>query len=135
MLYPLSPSTRRRSSSLNTSTDPNSGQKTVSLTLEQAITQTLANSPDIRVVSFDPEIARQDIKKAAADFDPVEFEQMSWDKQDSPPTAISSPGRRTTAASSPGVRQKNDPRLGMVRQLCVRPQLGRSGRPNAGDAG
>jgi outer membrane protein TolC len=39
------------------------------LTLETAIMRTLANSLDIRVVSYDPAIARQDMVRAAAAFD------------------------------------------------------------------
>jgi outer membrane protein TolC len=43
------------------------------LTLETAIMRTLANSLDIRVVSYDPAIARQDMVRAAAAFDYVLF--------------------------------------------------------------
>jgi outer membrane protein len=107
VLVPAEPEHTPPELDLDTSTDPNSGQKTVSLTLEQALTQTLANSPDIRVVSFDPEIARQDIKKAAADFDPVEFEQMSWDKQDAPPNSYFEPGQADYRRFETGIRQKN----------------------------
>jgi outer membrane protein TolC len=41
------------------------------LTLETAIMRTLANSLDIRVISYDPAIARQDMVRAAAAFDYV----------------------------------------------------------------
>jgi outer membrane protein len=43
------------------------------LTLETAIMRTLANSLDIRVISYDPAIARQDMVRAAAAFDYVLF--------------------------------------------------------------
>ena len=86
--------------------DPNTGKKTISLTLEQAITRTLANSPEIRVVSFDPEIARQEITKAAGEFDPVAFDQISYDYQDSPPNSFFEPGRADKRLFESGVRQK-----------------------------
>jgi outer membrane protein len=87
--------------------DPNTGQKTVKLTLEEAITRTLANSPEIRVVSFDPEIARQEIAKAAGAFDPVIFNQDSWDDQDSPKNStLYDVGRADRRLFESGVRQR-----------------------------
>ncbi len=87
--------------------DPNTGQKTVKLTLEEAITRTLANSPEIRVVSFDPEIARQEIAKAAGAFDPVIFNQDSWDDQDSPKNSSwYDTGRADRRLFESGVRQR-----------------------------
>jgi outer membrane protein TolC len=41
----------------------------VRLSLDQAILRSLANSLDIRVVSYDPAVAREDIARAAAAFD------------------------------------------------------------------
>ena len=43
--------------------------KLVKLSLDQAILRALANSLDIRVVSYDPAIAREDMVRAAAAFD------------------------------------------------------------------
>lgn len=43
--------------------------KLIKLSLEEAILRALANSLDIRVVSFDPAIAREDMVRAAAAFD------------------------------------------------------------------
>lgn len=87
-------------------TDPNTGQKAVSLSLEQAVTRTLANSPEIRVVSFDPEIARQEIRKAAGEFDPVQFEQFTYDKQDAPVNSYYEPGQADRRQFETGVRQR-----------------------------
>jgi outer membrane protein TolC len=106
LLQPAVPEEPAPEPELNTTTDPNTGQTTISLTLEQALTKTLANSPEIRVVSFDPEIARQEIKKAAGEFDPVEFEQLSWDKQDSPVNSYFEPGQADNRRFESGVRQK-----------------------------
>ena len=49
--------------------DVTSGRAIVNLTLDDAIVRTLANSPEIRVVSCDPSIARMDITRAISDFD------------------------------------------------------------------
>jgi outer membrane protein len=46
-----------------------SGKTYVRLTLEETVMRALANNLDIRVVSYDPSIAREDIMKAAAEFD------------------------------------------------------------------
>lgn len=50
--------------------------KLVQLSLEEAILRALANSLDIRVVSFDPAIAREDMVRAAAAFDYTVFGAM-----------------------------------------------------------
>jgi outer membrane protein len=91
---------------LDIKTDPNTGEETLALTLEQAITRTLANSPEIRVVSFDPEIARQEITKAAGVFDPVVFDQITWDDQDSPQNSYFEPGQADRRLFESGVRQR-----------------------------
>ena len=105
LLQPVEPA-QKILPELDITTDPNTGKKTVALTLEQAITRTLANSPEIRVVSFDPEIARQEITKAVGEFDPVAFDQVSYDDQDSPPNSFFEPGRAERRLFESGVRQK-----------------------------
>jgi len=50
--------------------------KLVRLSLEEAVLRALANSLDIRVVSFDPAIAREDMARAAAAFDYTIFGAM-----------------------------------------------------------
>lgn len=91
---------------LEIAVDPNTGKKKVSLTIDQAILRALANSPEIRVVSFDPEIARQDVRKAAGAFDPTAFGRVFYEDQDAPPNSIFEPGRATTRLFESGLRQK-----------------------------
>jgi len=91
---------------LDIRTDPNSGRQTLELTLQQAITRTLANSPDIRVVSFDPAIARQEITKAAGAFDPILFGQGSYEDQDSPANSFFEPGQAENRFFESGIRQR-----------------------------
>jgi len=50
--------------------------KLVRLSLEEAVLRALANSLDIRVVSFDPAIAREEMVRAAAAFDYTVFGAM-----------------------------------------------------------
>ena len=92
--------------SLQVVVDPNTGKKTARLTIEQAVTRALANSPEIRVVSFDPEIARQDVAKAAGDFDPTAFSRVNYDKQDDPENSIFEPGQADTRLVESGLKQK-----------------------------
>jgi outer membrane protein len=91
---------------LTIAVDPNTGRRTVPLTIEQAIALTLANSPEIRVISFDPQIARQDVITAAGAFDSVFFGRANYEDQDSPPTSIFEPGRAETRLFESGIRQR-----------------------------
>jgi outer membrane protein len=91
---------------LKVTTDPNTGKKSIRLTVDQAVVRALANSPEIRVVSFDPEIARQEITKAAAEFDPTVFSQYNYEDQDNPKNGFSDIGQLNTRAWESGVKQK-----------------------------
>lgn len=92
--------------SLQVVVDPNTGVKTAALTIEQAVARALANSPEIRVVSFDPQIARQEIAKAAGDFDPTAFSRVNYDDQDNPHNSIFEPGRAETRLFESGLKQR-----------------------------
>jgi outer membrane protein TolC len=86
--------------------DPNTGQETVALTVEQAMTLAMANSPEIRIISFDPEIARQDVAGAAGVFDPTVFSRINYEDQDSPQNSIFEAGQAETRLFESGVQQK-----------------------------
>lgn len=105
LLEPI-PSPTRAMSDIKTVTDPNTGKKTVSLTIEQAIARTLANSPEIRVVSFDPSIARQDITKTAAEFDLTAFGSYNYEDEANPPNSIFQPGESDVRTVEYGIKQK-----------------------------
>ncbi|MBN1506148.1 MAG: TolC family protein [Sedimentisphaerales bacterium] len=92
--------------SLQVTVDPNTGQKNAPLTIEQAIVRALANSPEIRIVSFDPEIARQEVAKAAGDFDPVSFGRYNYGRQDNPVNSFFDPGESETRLYEVGVKQR-----------------------------
>ena len=61
-----------------------SGKSVVYLTLNEAVMRTLANSLDIQVVSFDPEMNRDLMIEAAAAFDYFVFGSVGWTKQNTP---------------------------------------------------
>jgi len=86
--------------------DPNTGRNTANLTIEQAIIRTLANSPEIRVVSFDPSIAKQEITKAAAEFDPTVFGRGNYQQGDNPVNSIYVPGQSDTRLLESGIKQR-----------------------------
>jgi outer membrane protein TolC len=88
-------------------TDPNTGKKAVRLTVEQAIGRTLANSPEVRVVSFDPSIARQDITRAASEFDVTAFGRLNYEEEDNPPNSIFQPGQSDVRLLESGIKQKS----------------------------
>lgn len=86
--------------------DPNTGAKTAHLTIEQAIFRALAHSPEIRIVSFDPAIARQEVTQAVAGFDPTIFSRLNYEDEDNPQNSIFTPGQSETTLSEIGVKQK-----------------------------
>jgi len=57
-------------------------RKVARLSLEEAIVRTLAGSPAIQIVSFDPAISREEMVQAAAAFDVVVFGAASYNKGD-----------------------------------------------------
>ncbi len=87
-------------------TDPDTGRKIIQLTVEQAIVRTLANSPEIRVVSFDPSIAKQDITKAAAEFDVTAFGRVNYEQDDNPVNSIFQSGQSDVRLLESGIKQK-----------------------------
>jgi len=93
-------------------TDPNTGRSRVALTIEEAIARTLANSPEIRVVSFDPSIATQDITRAASEFDVTAFGRLNFEQDDNPPNSIFQPGQSGgPARSNPESNRRASPAL------------------------
>ena len=86
--------------------DPNTGRKIFELTIEQAIVRALANSPEIRVVSFDPSIAKQDITKEAAEFDVTAFGRMNFEQEDNPVSSIYQPGQSDVRLLESGIKQR-----------------------------
>jgi outer membrane protein len=86
--------------------DPNTGRKIIALTIEQAIVRALANSPEIRVVSFDPSIAKQDITKAAAEFDVTAFGRVNYEQDDNPVNSIFQSGQSDVRLLESGIKQK-----------------------------
>ena len=62
--------------------DEKTGQYAIPLTLDEAIMRALANNLDIRVVSFDPSVSREEVTKAAAAFDYVFFARYNFLRSD-----------------------------------------------------
>lgn len=89
-------------------TDDETGRSKVFLSLDEAIMRTLANSLDIRVVSFDPAISREEMVKAASEFDYVVFGGLNIVRSDEQ-TAITTTfggGKAYSRVWEAGVRQK-----------------------------
>lgn len=92
---------------LNTVVDPNTGRHTINLSIPEALTIALRNNPQIRVVSFDPAIAKYDMTKALSEFDPTIFGEYSYDKQDNPTDSVYLVGQQSSRLWEMGVKQKN----------------------------
>ncbi len=106
LLQPV-PSTTGNIPDVEIITDPNTGQQNVTLTIEQVLARTLANSPEIRVVSFDPSIAKQDITRAAAEFDFTAFGDLSLENEDNPQNSIYQSGQSDERTLETGLKQKS----------------------------
>ncbi len=91
---------------LRVGVDPNTGQETVLLTMQEAVTRTLANNPEIRIVSYDPEIAKEEIAKAVAEFDPTAFSRLGYEQQDSPQNSLFEAGQADSRTFESGIKQK-----------------------------
>ncbi len=77
----------------------------VKMTLNEAVMRALANNLDIRVISFDPEIAREDMIKAAAAFDVTVFGSYGINDQHTHPASTSTPEQVHLQTAEAGVRQ------------------------------
>ncbi|MFB3891143.1 MAG: TolC family protein [Phycisphaerae bacterium] len=78
----------------------------IHLTLEDAITRALANNAEIRVVSYDPAIARQDVIKAAAEFDWTVFGGASYARAHNEVDPASfQPGLQKLATFNAGIKE------------------------------
>jgi len=87
-------------------TDEQTGRKQIFLSLEDAIRRALANSLDIRVVSFDPAVSRQEMIQAAAEFDYVLNAGWEYDRSDEESSSTITAGEVKTRIYSAGVSQK-----------------------------
>jgi outer membrane protein TolC len=79
----------------------------VELSVEEAVVRALANSSDIRIVSFDPAIAAEDMTRAWSDFDPTVFGRFDYENADAPVNSVSDIGLRDSRVWENGIKQKN----------------------------
>ncbi len=92
---------------LKVTKDSKTKQDRVELTLQQVVLLTLANDGDIQVVSYDPQIAREQMIEAAAEFDYTIFGSLGYDRLDTASRAFATPisAERTTNFEV-GLKQK-----------------------------
>lgn len=86
--------------------DDPSGEKYVKLSLEEAVMRALVNNLAIRAVSFDPTISREEVIKAAADFDYTVFGSFGYSKEDVRPASVFSGGQTKTHLGEAGLKQR-----------------------------
>jgi outer membrane protein TolC len=106
LLTPVSETPPEQPERIEIAEDPNTGGKIGRMSIEQAIIRALTNSPQIRLVSFDPAIAKAEITKATADFDPTAFSQFNYAQDDNPQNSLFQPGESDVRMAEGGVRQK-----------------------------
>ena len=62
--------------------DTKTGQRSIRLELREAVMRALANNVDIAIVSYDPQVAREQMVQAAAAFDYVLFGSLGYSSTD-----------------------------------------------------
>jgi outer membrane protein TolC len=102
----LEPSPETAVSHLQSASDPNDSVPVYKLSITDVIARSLSNSPEIRIVSFDPEIAKQQIIKEVAEFDPALFGQINSQKQETPANTLSQSEETTSRLYEAGIKQK-----------------------------
>ena len=91
---------------LRTVKDPKTGKVRIFLKLGEAVQRALANSLDVRVVSFDPAISREEMIQAAAEFDFIVYGAWSYSKEDKRTDSAFGGGESKARLFSAGVRKK-----------------------------
>jgi len=91
---------------LDVTKDETTGKTIVNLSIDEAVKRAIASSPEISIVSYDPSIAKEDIVKAAADFDPALFGRTNYDQQDDPSNSTAQGGTADNRLWKAGIRQK-----------------------------
>ncbi len=91
---------------LDITRDETTGKNIVNLSIDDAVRRALVSSPEISIVSYDPSIAKEDVVKAAADFDPVLFGRLNYEKQDDPADSILFGRQATSRVWETGIKQK-----------------------------
>jgi len=92
---------------LDVTVDPATGRQKANLSIEEALVRALSNSPDIRVLSYDPAIAAEELTKAKGQFDAAVFGSYSYEEQDNPQDSVFLGGQSTSRIYEAGVKQKN----------------------------
>jgi hypothetical protein len=90
------------------------GKTTINLTLDNVVVRTMANSPEITVVSFDPSIAKENIAVEASEFDFTAFGQFGYEKNDVLSNDISESGQSDESVWEAGISRKVLPVLNGV---------------------
>lgn len=87
--------------------DPNSEELAVNLSIEQALVRVFSNNSEIRIVSFDPSIAREEVSKAAGRFDVSFFGQANSERTDSPNNSSIIADQKDARIVETGIKQTN----------------------------
>jgi outer membrane protein len=91
---------------LDITKDKATGKNIVKLSLDDAVKRALVSSPEISIVSYDPSIAKEDVVKAVADFDPALYGRLSYEEKDDPPDSIFQGGQADNRLWETGIKQK-----------------------------
>lgn len=87
--------------------DPNSEEFSVNLSIKEALVRAFSNNSEIRITSFEPSIAKEDVTKAAGKFDVSLFGQFNNERTDIPNNSSIIADRKDARIIESGITQTN----------------------------
>ncbi len=92
--------------SLKTVVNEETGKVRIFLSLDEAVMRALANNTDVRIVSYDPSISREQMVQAAGQFDYIVFGGFSYEVTDEQTVSAFLSGEASQRTWNFGIRQK-----------------------------
>lgn len=87
--------------------DPNSEEDAINLSIKQALARVFSNNSEIRIVSFEPSIAKEEVSKATGKFDISLFGQLNSERTDIPNNSSIIADQKDARIIETGIKQTN----------------------------
>ncbi len=92
---------------LEVTRDPNSEEDSINLSIKQALARAFSNNSEIRIVSFEPSIAKEEVSKAMGKFDISLFGRLNSERTDIPSNSSIIADQKDARIVETGIKQTN----------------------------
>ena len=92
---------------LEVTRDPNSEEDSINLSIKEALARAFSNNSEIRIVSFEPSIAKEEVSKATGKFDISLFGQLNSERTDIPSNSSIIADQKDARIVETGIKQTN----------------------------